>query len=63
MAEDQKLDRREFLRRSAVTGISLSVFPLIDASAAEEPSESKIHIHTVPRRGRPSPARISSSPA
>lgn len=37
---------------------------LIDASAAEEPSESKIHMHTVPRRGRPSPARIArgSSP-
>ncbi len=32
------LDRREFLRRSAVTGVSLSVFPLIDARAAEPPS-------------------------
>src|SRR4029453_2122187 len=37
MAEDQTLDRREFQRRSAVTGVSLSVLPLSLASAAEPP--------------------------
>jgi predicted aldo/keto reductase-like oxidoreductase len=37
MAEDGKLDRREFLRRSAVTGVSLSVLPLIGAAPAEPP--------------------------
>jgi hypothetical protein len=37
MAEDRKLDRREFLRRSAVTGVSLSVLPLTLASAGEPP--------------------------
>ena len=37
MAEDDKLDRREFLRRSAVTGVSLSVLPLLEASGAEPP--------------------------
>jgi predicted aldo/keto reductase-like oxidoreductase len=35
--EDAKLDRREFLRRSAVTGVSLSVLPLTLAAAAEPP--------------------------
>ncbi len=37
MAEDPVLDRREFLLRSAVTGVSLSVFPVTFASAAEPP--------------------------
>jgi len=37
MAEDQTLDRREFMRRSAVAGVSLSVLPLSLASAAEPP--------------------------
>jgi predicted aldo/keto reductase-like oxidoreductase len=37
MAEDARLDRREFLRRSAVTGVSLAVAPLIGARAAEPP--------------------------
>ncbi len=35
--EQDGLDRREFLRRSAATGVSLSVFPLIGARAAEPP--------------------------
>jgi predicted aldo/keto reductase-like oxidoreductase len=34
---DDRLDRREFLRRSAVTGVSLSVLPLIGATAAADP--------------------------
>ena len=31
------LDRREFLRRSAATGVSLSLFPLVSARAVEPP--------------------------
>ena len=37
MADDRTLDRREFLRRSAVTGVSLSLFPVLEARAAEPP--------------------------
>jgi uncharacterized protein len=37
MAEDARLDRREFLRRSAVTGVSLSVLPLLGAGSPEPP--------------------------
>jgi len=37
MAQDRTLDRREFLRRSAVTGVSLSLLPMLEASAADPP--------------------------